>query len=196
MIHDLVTKPKLDHNSKYLVLTTKNDIIVNFAILFEESGEIFVDFNNNPGTALRLSSIDDQTIRKIYPNHLKDLKGHQHLILIARELEKVIIKNGKLCSAPVHFLNIIQEVENSKIVFGMLDGPLDQILKQYVDLYYDRRFHMTLNTIFHPEHIAPSLMTYEETGYCSLVPEKVAMSFSLSKVKNRKNLIEKYLICL
>lgn len=163
--------------------------IVNTAVLFEESDEIFVDFNNNPGRALRFGSADDQTIEKIYPNHLKNLKKLQHKILVTHQNPRVRIENGRLVSKFRYFLHAVEKVENSQMRFQMLLGDREQVLANYVKFYHSRANQMTLNTIFSIKEIGPQLMTYEELGTCPLVPIPEA-SYNLSFYKVGKKPLE------
>lgn len=141
-----------------------------------------MDFNNNPGTALRLNLINDRTIEKIYPNQLKDLKRHQHDIMIA---SKKNIVNGQIRSKFKHLLEIIEQKENSQMIYFQVHGTPREIIEYVGNLLASRQIHMVLDKGLVIQNSAPKLMTYEETGICAIAvfPEET-IGFNLHKVIN------------
>lgn len=158
-------------------------------ILYEKIGKLFLDFRNSPETVLDVDTLNERTIEKIYPNHIKDLRGHTHKVFVVNERNgRLTIENGKIRSPYVYFLAIIRNKENSLMVPQSFEGSRDQALMTYNDLYNSRQFQISLTTIFVLEQPTPHLMTYEETGYCPLVPkpETTSKVFGFHKVKRIK----------
>lgn len=151
-----------------------SDGVFNFAAIFEFQSRVYVEFNNNQNGPLTLSQLGENLISKIYPDHLKNLKGQTHKIFVHQQPPRVTIVNGKARSMLTHFLDIIKKIENSQIRFGSvqnIDKASSDTLNSFISDLLDRKeIMMTLNTMIKSIDYAPKLMTYEETGFCPMVP--------------------------
>lgn len=143
--------------------------ILNFAILFEESGTIYVNINDAK-QPLQLESLKSDLVQTIYPDHLKTYKGQTFNFLAYNEPPAVTIQ-GRVISKYNNFLAVIEDLDGLKSAFMVLKGNIKKIGEVIMDFFGARRYEMTINTFFMFETAAPKLMTYEQTGYCVLVPK-------------------------
>jgi hypothetical protein len=149
--------------------------VFNYAILFELDSRVFVDFYNNDKAPFALRNVNRPLIERIYPDHLKNLQGTTHTIFVHQQPPRVKIENNKVQAKLVMFLKTaVQALEKSEIKFRSLSYISESspdYLKDYVNhLFNKREIMMTLNTLMKTQITTPKLMTYEETGFCPMVP--------------------------
>jgi hypothetical protein len=88
---------------------------------------------------------------------------------------------GKL----LKFMELIESIDECKISYIILekfegeDGYDSKSLNDAFDyLTTNRQYEMTLNTLVIPILPTPKLITYEQTGYCPLIPIPDKLPFS------------------
>lgn len=184
----VLTTNQIPKSHDILKRALKLDSVLNVAIIFDTKNGVFVEFNGNEGAALALDKIEGDLIQKIYPDPTKDLKGGKQVIFVHEQPPKVQFEEEKIRGKMVHFLKAVTQAENSKlefITFKNLGTSDPEKLRDYIfNLFIQRQAHITLNTLVKSGDIAPSLMTYEDTGICSVVPlpETNSMNFIFFKV--------------
>jgi hypothetical protein len=161
--------------------------MINNAVIFEEFGQVLVDFNGNAGSPLSLDSINNDTILNIYQDHLRDLKGYQHKILVSEEVPRLKIVNGVVHSKFNHFLRIMKQKENSQIVFMIIRAAAREVLEDvFNQLFNYREVEISIMEGITPDtkEYVPQLLTYQESSICSLVPrtEEVLKTFYFNRV--------------
>lgn len=192
MTLDYYQKPFLDHNSKFLILTSSvgqnftselkdylNKVpIENFVILQMTFDEVLIDFNDYQlETPIE---IDDELIDEIYSKKLKKYPYHVHNIFAVGQVPRVILVNRVMFSKLDGFLQTMAMIEDSRINYITIIDKNEinskHVSKILLELTSKRMFELTLNTLVEPNHVAPRLMTYEEGAYCLMVPKQTMIS--------------------
>jgi hypothetical protein len=191
---DFSQKPFLDHNSKFLVITTRNDeaylkhakkflsfdlSILNFAILSLKSDNVFVDYNNNHGDSLELDLIECDLIDKLYPNQFKNVKS-RYFIAVHPDPPRVIVTNGDVFNKYGYFFDISASMEQSKFSYILIavEGKVNKVAAAIQELMIKRKIEFFLSSVLSTRTAAPKLLTYEETGSCVLVPNPEAAALT------------------
>jgi hypothetical protein len=159
---------KVFHQNIKVVLT--HLVITRFAILFEEAERVFVNYNS--GHPFELQNIEDDLVQKIFSFHTKS--SDVQTILVYEERPAIRFYDGKVISKYGYFLDIIQKREGLNIQYRAIGGTLTNVKTFYAQLFSQRRFEMTFNSFFRVLTAAPKLMTYDEFGFCVLVPKPEA----------------------
>lgn len=162
--------------------------MINCAVIYEDSDKIFVEFNNNPGLPLSLDVINRKTIETIYPNHLRQVKGYRHRILIAEEIPHLKLVNGEVRAKFAYFLKAVAQMENSIIEFiNMANAAQEQFVPAIKYAYENRIMEISLIRSIGSDEVLHQnqLLTYEELAICTLVPRSkgIFRVFSFIRVK-------------
>lgn len=191
LIND-VTKPIVDITAKFLIVLSSLASVDKTINKFVSAGilnvaAIYSHKNRNSAIIpmmFKLSSYltygHDST--KIFPDKLKNLNRNRYQIVVADTPPYVSIGNGKVKSKLSYFLEIIKQKQNAGINYQIV-MPEDP--SKIVKIMYAKKargeLDLILNTIFKTDFAAPQLMTYEENGYCPLVPlpQKTSISKQL-----------------
>lgn len=110
----------------------------------------------------------------IFPDKLKNLNGYAYKVVIHQQPPRLVIENRTIRTPLSNFLSIIGKVQNATFNFFAINDYRDLAI-----VWEKRQMDLTLNdAIAYPTAQYPKLLTYEETGYCALVPRppKVPMS--------------------
>lgn len=128
---------------------------------------------------------------EVYQNRIIG-PGTLHSIFIYQQPPLVRFTDGKFRSKFMHLLESIEKIEDSKVKMTAVKNQkgldLKFINKAFHDIVANRAMEMTLNTLIVTRTGPPKLMTYEENGYCPVVPipKKISMAkIILLKVKYR-----------
>lgn len=132
----------------------------SFVILTELSDSTFLDSNMN--------------LKKFNETHVFELgsiKGNIFCICAYKQFSKVMIKNNKIISHFDHFISTVAKIDDIKIQYifslqkslGYLQNFRDNLLRK-------RAVEMSINTNIISVENTPSLMTYEHSGECIIVP--------------------------
>lgn len=171
--------PQLDHMSKLMFVVSRfppwTQTIVDFFSFFFSKGfldviiatevqnQIVTYAHMDYGQVAVLFNQDDP--KQLYPDHLKDMHGYNYRVLFYNQMPKVKFENGHLASPWNFFLIALAEKQNAKI-HGVYLKNRSELFK-----YFDtRQMDFTINSGTHVEMSYPQLLTYEETGYCALIP--------------------------
>lgn len=144
--------------------------VLNFVLLYEVSGEVYLDINQSPKPH-KFDKSDGDLIAKIYPDQLKRIKNNRIIILAHNEPPRVEIINRNVVSKLNNFLKILQDHEHSMISYVVIQGPPSKFRTLIAEKFAGRNFDMILNTFFNIPTAASKLMTYETFGHCVLVPK-------------------------
>ncbi|CAG9811578.1 unnamed protein product [Chironomus riparius] len=142
----------------------------NVAVLHKFLGDIVFEIFGSNFKLTKL--INPKNSSSVFPDKLKDLRGMKAYVAVHDQQPSVKLRNGRVSSLMIHFLHVIEKVQNIKI--GLLLVPDHTYLHKY---WIDRKFHLTLNTalVFNTED--PKLFTYQKNGYCVLIPVPPKSSF-------------------
>jgi hypothetical protein len=188
LVYDLETKPLLSHNSKFLLLvsehtntnnTKRHDAlsithsITHFAIIFEASGDVYVDhyrINRPYNFKKSLTVLKGDVASRLFSSDFKNLGGYKHKILVYEQIPRVQYKNHKMNTKLTYFIDAVSKVENSKMEYLDVSDLPDKRLQRFRNATRDRKYELTLNTQISFPNLTTKLMTYEEDGYCVFVP--------------------------
>ncbi|CAG9811081.1 unnamed protein product [Chironomus riparius] len=149
-----------------IVNTLKLFGIQNFVLVYEHKNEVFVlvlDYIKRKVTR-HLST--KSFYQDIFYNKLNDLHGYPYRIVACAQLPRVIIENMTIHSALLYFLQAVAKIQNGNLWIRVLNNCKDVIV-----YWKQRLMDISLNTaveVYFPS--IPKLLTYEEIGYCALVP--------------------------
>lgn len=186
--------PIFDHMAKFIFVYSQPPLVVsqhNTVALFAKLGIfkiILICESSNRIYTLARKHINqiiyygDMTDPKIlFPDVLKNLEGNYYRVLVYQQVPRVIIKSNKVQSELGEFLKIVVMKQNAVINLKVVNGPTDVI-----NYYNNRAMHLTINTAavinYDDKFDNPKLLTYEENGYCALIP-KPSSSFELILLK-------------
>lgn len=189
MTIDYNQKPLLDHNSKFLILTSNfNNFffnrlirniekvsIGNYLILLRVEDKIYIKFSNDSSIFI-LKQSNHKILSEVYQNLPKKYPDQVHNIFVLQQIPRVIYSEGRILSILSLFLqDVVVKIEGSVINYLFMkdeknadSATISSILDQ---LILQRQFEITSNTYIEPIHNAPRLMTYEENSQCIMVPQ-------------------------
>ncbi|KAL7035799.1 hypothetical protein ACKWTF_008564 [Chironomus riparius] len=111
----------------------------------------------------------------LFPDKLKNLMGYKYRIVVYNQLPRLMMKDGNVQSSMTYFMDAVAAKQNATIQYIQIENH-----KDFSEYWEDREMDLTLNTgvTFVNTGSFPKLLTYEETGYCALVPlpSKVSLS--------------------
>lgn len=111
----------------------------------------------------------------LYPDILKDLRGYNYRVLVYHEEPRVLINESYVKSQFVDFLLAVGRKQNAG--FNLIQ-PVN--VEASVEFFENRLVDLTLNTgIIFMSSKDTKLFTYEETGYCALIPKSKMIFFKL-----------------
>jgi len=138
---------------------------LDVAVVYEDlaGGIQVVVFTSVTGRFSIYSYQVDQSL--MFPDKLRSMDRYQYKIIVYDQPPRVKIKNNVISTPLLYFLQAVTSVQNSRLYLTVID---DYHLMR--NLWYDKKMHLTLNTGVIFNHPEPKLLTYEESGYCALVP--------------------------
>lgn len=194
---DIHKTPYLNHNSKFLIMTTRSDqmlqeevkiymkviSILNPAIIYENSGVVYA----GP------KPLNDGNILKVFSNPLENLKGQEIKVFVFNQIPTVTVSEGQIQSSAMTFMRTYAEKDNLMLSFQYF-GEIEEAMKVMRELAVSWEFEMSLNAFESDAEKMPKLMTYEESGYCVIVPygrgksykENIFLKVRFNNIKGRK----------
>ncbi|CAG9811085.1 unnamed protein product [Chironomus riparius] len=162
----LIVKNNLNFNQRMQIL--KMLVMYGFldsAIIHETKNgavkfEIFATMKRNIRTLTNPEQSD-----LVFPDKLRDMNGHMYTILAYNQVPRVIINNNKVSSTIVPFMHAVTKLQNSRHQLYIIKD-----LREFRKLWMDRSFDFSLSYGVFMDSSEPKLQTYEENGYCALVP--------------------------
>ena len=134
--------------------------------LVQENKAGDIQFNIFPSLLGRIKShVNPDDGSSIFPDKLKSMHRFQYDVVVYEQESVLQIKNKKVTSPLLYFLLAVESVQNSSFKFTIIDDY--RLIKYY---WMDRRMHLTINTGVTIDNPEPELLTYEENGYCALIP--------------------------
>lgn len=179
-VFDLNRTPFINHNTKFLLLTSNYNInfylmlrnvfdiisITNFATLLDNSENIFV-LNTFPPRPDKFSSYP---LNEIFDKSHKINKNQTHTIVVHSEPPNVVIHRG-IRSIYVKFLQIIQQIEGSNMNIRIIKS-LAKSSEYITRIPENRDVMLGINTEKTSLEITPKLFTYKMLSFCILIPIK------------------------
>lgn len=145
---------------------------LNVAIVLQNSfGDVI--FETFPSLLLTVKQIRNPSDSQvIFPDKLRNMVGTPYLIPVYPQPPRVFITGIRVNSKLRFFLEAIREHQNSNYKFVLLQNSA------YLhDYWVSGKMHLTLNTATIFNAAEPKLLTYEETGYCALIPHPKRQSY-------------------
>jgi len=123
----------------------------------------FVVFTSVTGQFSIFTDQVDQSL--IFPNKLRSMDRYQYKIIVYDQPPRVKIKNNVVSTPLLYFLQAVASVQSSRPSLFIIDD-----YHHMKDYWIERKMHLTLNSGVTIGNSEPKLLTYEEAGYCALVP--------------------------
>ncbi|KAL7013018.1 hypothetical protein ACKWTF_015152 [Chironomus riparius] len=101
----------------------------------------------------------------IFPNKLKDMKGFAYKVSVFQQRPRLVIINGSIRNYLTYFMSAVNNAQNSTTKYIFVKNQ-----KDIVDQISYREMDLTFNTPIHTRNPEPPLLTYEENGFCALIP--------------------------
>jgi len=157
-------KPQL---SSQILKSFRHLGFLNVAVVHNAFNRLYVDYAKDISMGLYATS-DLSKPKWFFLDKLKNLKGYPIKIACISEQPRIKIQSHQMSGPMVYFVKILREKMNGNIIFPRI-WTVDDI----ANLWMSKNMHLTLNTAIRmprTDH-APKLLTYEENGYCALVPK-------------------------
>ena len=115
----------------------------------------------------------------VFPDKLRNLEGFHYKLPIYFQPTVFAIKNKKIYSPMMFFLNAVGTAQNAKFNITFLRNISD-----FDHLWKNRQMHLSINTAKVMLYPDPKVQTYDKKSYCALVPiPQKASYFSVIIVK-------------
>ncbi|CAG9811086.1 unnamed protein product [Chironomus riparius] len=117
--------------------------------------------------------LNDVGTELIFPDKLRNMFGYPYKVYVYSQIPKLIISHGRPLTPLAHFMSAVQKIQNATVLYKVLKH--ETLLK---NVWMDRLMDLTLNTGYKFYTSEPKLMTYEDSGYCALIPLPSETSYS------------------
>lgn len=150
---------------EYILTSLSSHSILNYAILYESKNIIMCIFMETVKGNL-IATADISNSQDIFYDKLKNLYGLAYKIPLCSEPPRVYFHNREVKSAMMTFMTVVAKLQNAVIKLYLLDDCFE-ILKFWKNRWMD----LSLNTAISVSDASdPKLLTYEESGFCALIP--------------------------
>jgi len=157
---EVTVVPRFKYLEWFIRFGFLNVVIVHETAAHDIRFETYLSLDGEPSQEL-----NDFDTALIFPDKLKNMAGCAYKIVVYSQIPKLVIQQGSPKSPYVHFVKMIQKVQNATIVYTIIKNEME--LANY---WASRQLDLTLNTGIQMYSREPKLITYEEAGYCALVP--------------------------
>lgn len=164
LIFDGDLNPQIIHN---ILKLFEYSGFVNVAFAQKVNGRLVISYTQSSDTNIYFTAYLNQTL-KFYPDKLSDMKQVPIYISIHQQYPKVQIKSGQVRSHMISLLGIVMDKMNASIRFEDVQD-MNMIAKHWMT----KKMDLTLNTALQMtanRNNAPTLKTYQEAGFCALIP--------------------------
>ncbi|KAL7012863.1 hypothetical protein ACKWTF_015083 [Chironomus riparius] len=179
-------------SQKVLRHTSINGFL-NVALMHKVNGHFEVKYTDSIVTEPDTTKVKTLSIAgdNFFPDKLKNSKGYPIHIPVYNQPPFVSIKSGNVANKMTKFVEILEQKMNAIASYHIVKGQSE--IKRYAQ---QRKANLALNKIRMPLD-APKLLTYEENGYCALVPKPPKTSVTeLIFIKPFNRLVWMILGCL
>lgn len=164
--------------------------ILNYVVIEWDESWKFMTFNrfcykktNKVCEARVNEKLSEQTanIDLIFPDKLKDMYGYNYQSVWTYQALRVIpLPNKILLGIDIAVLSLIGKHQNSKVNYSIQVNDLDpERFEKTEKLFSERVVDLSLSTNLKPRNISQQQLinTYDEEGFCALVPIPPRLSF-------------------
>ena len=125
-------------------------------------------------------NISIPTIENVFPYKLNDLHGYSYQVLIYNQPPRLIKVGSIIYGIDIYFFIIIAEQQNANIQYRVLSSVQENFNELFLYTMQNSIVDLTLNTAtdftIDNQYFA-DVNTYDENGYCAMVPNPPRTSF-------------------
>lgn len=168
------SEPLLSKNHINVLNIFAKQGIMKMILVCEKNDRILTIARNEIKKFFGYMDVDNPEI--LFPEVLKNLNGNSYQVLIYEQVPRVFGSSKAVQSNLIYFLAAVVKKQNARVNVIKVDGP-----RNLIEPYKNRKMHLTLNdgAVLTNAKNDPKLLTYEETGYCALIPRPKSSSFEL-----------------